>query len=183
MPQFIGSRDRVYADGSQSSIGTRAGFGFGVGYNLNDYLELGVEFLSTRANYTLTSTPATGSEKYNGDLYTSSFNVNVTYNILKAPLTPYITGNIGSTFIDSGIDDPSGATLPGCGYDPFGWWSCTEIPATVSRRDANYGASAGLRYDFSRSVFMKGGIGKNYIGSSGNTSNFVTYQLYLGYMF
>lgn len=72
---------------------------------------------------------------------------------------------------------------PGCGYALFEWWHRTEIPATHTMTKVNYGASVGLRYDFSRSVFIKWGIDKNYIGTDSNSPSFGICQLHPGHMF
>ena len=55
---------------------------------------------------------------------------------------------------------------------------------TYTSTEFNYGAGAGLRYDFNRKLYIKGGINLNVIDiSSSNTADFTTYQFTFGFMF
>ena len=41
--------------------------------------------------------------EYSNNMYSSSMMIGMTYNIIDGPFTPYISGNIGATFADTGI--------------------------------------------------------------------------------
>jgi hypothetical protein len=183
-PQFTNSKLLQFDNGAEADINERSSLGFGIGYNINHHIELGVLFAASNSNYTGTRIFEDGSEpeKFTANLYTSSLNFAFTYNILKAPFTPYVSANIGSTFIDSGI--PTGNISTGCWWDPWWGYICTPVALTYTSTEINYGAGVGLRYDFNRKLYIKGGVAKNYIElNSSNTPDFTTYQFIFGFMF
>ncbi len=54
----------------------------------------------------------------------------------------------------------------------------------LDRLAVNYGAGLGLRYDFNRKVYIKGGVSKNILDiNSTNTPDFIMYQFIFGLMF
>ena len=160
--------------------------GFGLSYNLNKHIELGTSFASGNSNYVGTRILDDGSntpEKFTSNMYTSNINFNFTYNLLSTPFSPFITANLGSSYIDSGV--PSGDVINVCRWDP--WWGtyiCGPVSLTYTTSEMNYGAGAGLRYDFSQKLYIKGGVYKNYIDlNTTNTPDFTSYQFIFGAMF
>jgi len=184
-PQVTNSKVLQFDNGAEADINKRSSLAFGFGYNLNANVEFDVQFASSNANYTSTAIPENPTEtptKSSSSLYTSSINFGVTYNFLKSPLTPYVSANIGSTYIDSGI--PTGKIVTGCYWYPYYGYICGPIEETYTSTEFNYGAGIGLRYDFNRKVYIKGGVGKNYIDiNSSNTPDFTTYHFIFGFMF
>lgn len=184
-PQFTNSKLLKFDNGAEADINERSGLGFGFGYNLNKHVELNMLFTSSNANYTgtriLDNTSKT-KEKFVANLYTTSINFGFTYNLLSTPFTPYISGEFGSTYIDSGI--PTGDITTVCWWDPWWGYICTPSAQTYTARKFNYGAEIGLRYDFNRKFYIKGGIGENLVDiDSSNTANFITYRFLFGFMF
>jgi len=97
-------------------------------------------------------------------------------------LTPYISGNFGVSFVDTGIKDGGG--YDSCYYDPFYGYVCGVYETTKTSTDFTYGASIGLRYDFENKLFVKGGMGVNVVNfDSKETPVFTTYQLTVGSIF
>jgi len=185
-PMFTNSKVLQFNNGAEADINEHSNLGFGFSYNLNAHIELGGTFASSNANYVGTRILDDGSntpEKFTSNMYTSSIDFNFTYNLLSTPFTPYITANIGSTYIDSGL--PTGDIASGCWWDPWwGWYVCGPVALTYTTTELNYGAGAGLRYDFSRKLYIKGGVAKNYIDlNSTNTPDFTTYHFIIGFMF
>jgi len=184
-PQVTNSKALQFDGGSEANINKQTGIAFGFGYNLNANVELDVQFSSNNANYTITAIAENPSDppiKSSASLYTSSINLGVTYNFLKGPLTPYVSANIGSTYIDSGI--PTGNITTGCYWYPYYGYVCGPIAETYTSTEFNYGAGIGLRYDFNQKVYIKGGVAQNYIDiNSSNTPDFTTYQFTMGFMF
>ena len=190
MPQFTNSKNLQFDNGAEANINEGSSLGFGFGYNLSSHIELSALFSARSSNYfgtrIIDNNPEipelpNGPQKFNATLYTSSFNFGFTYNLLKAPFTPYISTNIGWTFIDSGL--PTGRLTTGCWYDPWYGYVCTPVAQTYTSTDFNYGAGVGLRYDFNRKIYIKGGVAKNYIDlGSSNTPDFTSYQFTFGFM-
>ena len=182
-PQLINAKDIQFDNGAQASLNKRSSIAFGFGYNINSHIELSLDFASSNSSYTSTSvpedpnqTPVTNSHS----LYTSSINFGFTFNFLSTPFTPYVTGNVGSTYIDSGI--LTGNVGTGCWWYPYWGYVCGPVAQTFTSTELNYGAALGLRYDFNRKLYIKGQAGKNYL-DTGNTPDFTTYRFIFGFMF
>ena len=183
-PQFTNSKTLEFGNGSKAEINERSSIAFGFGYNINPYIELTTQFASSSSNYTGTRILEDNgkTEKFTANLYTSSINFGFTYNLFSSPFTPYISANVGSTYIDSGI--PTGDVGSVCWWDPWWGYICSPTALTYTSTEFNYGAGAGLRYDFNRKLYIKGGVNINAIdASSSNTADFTTYQLTFGFMF
>ena len=183
-PQFTNSKTLEFDNGAKADINERSSIAFCFGYNINHYIELTTQFASSSSNYTGTRIlEDTGeTENFTANLYTSSINFGFTYNLLSTPFTPYISANFGSTYIDSGI--PTGDIGSVCWWDPWWGYICSPTAQTYTSTEFNYGAGAGLRYDFNRKLYIKGGVNLNVIDtSSSNTADFTTYQFTFGFMF
>lgn len=190
-PQISNSKLLQFENGAEADINKRSSLGLGFGYNVNHHVELTVLFSSSNSNYSgiriIDNTPEdpavpNGPLKFTSNLYTSTLDFGFTYNILSAPLTPYISANIGSTYIDSGI--PTGDIVTGCWWDPWWGYICSPHAQTYASTVINYGAGIGLRYDFNRRLYIKGGVAKNYLDiNSSNTPDFTSYQFVFGFMF
>ena len=184
-PLFTNSKTLEFDNGARANINERSSIGFGFGYNINPHIELTTQFASSSSNYTGTRILDDGSdsdEKFSANLYTSSINFGLTFNLLSTAFTPYVSANLGSTFIDSGI--PTGNIGTVCRWDPWWGYVCSPSAQTYTSTELNYGAGIGLRYDFNRKLYIKGGASKNIIDtSSSNTADFTTYQFTFGFMF
>ena len=183
-PQVINSKALQFEHGGEANISKRSSLAFGFGYNLNSNIELGGRFSSSSSSMSGTIIKDDGEDTavpFTSNLYTSSINFDFTYNILSGPFTPYVTANLGYTYLDSGI--PTGNIGTGCGWY-FGWYYCGPVAQTFTTSEFNYGAGLGLRYDFNRKLYIKGGVSKNIIDiNSTNTPDFTIYQFIIGFMF
>ncbi len=184
-PQFINSKLLQFDNGAEADISSRSSLGFGLGYNLNKHVELSFAFASSTANYTGTRILDDGSDtakKFTANMYTSSINFGVTYNFFSSAFTPYVSANIGSVYIDSGI--PTGNISSVCWWDPWWGYYCGPVAETYTSTELTYGLGLGLRYDFNRKFYLKGGVNQSYLDiNSSNTADFIAYRLTFGLMF
>ena len=190
-PQFTNSKLLQFENGAEADINEHSTWAFGIGYNVNEHIELNLAFSAGNSNYSGTriidNTPEdpdnpNGPQKFTANLYTSSIKFDFTYNLLKSDFTPFIGANIGSTFIDSGV--PTGNIVTGCWWDPWWGYVCFPTAQTYTSTEFTYGASLGVRYDFTGKLFIKAGASKNYLDiNSSNSADFTTYQLAFGLMF
>jgi Outer membrane protein beta-barrel domain len=191
-PMVTNSKVLQFSNGAEADINKRSSIGFGFGYNINAHIELTGLFSSSNSNYTGTriidNDPEdpenpNGPQNFTSNMYTSSLEFGFTYNLLAAPFTPYITANLGTTYIDSGV--PTGDINTGYCWDPwYGYYYPCASAQTYTTTEINYGLALGLRYDFSRKLYIKGDVGKNYIDvDSSNTPDFTTYRFIFGFMF
>lgn len=190
-PMLSNSKVLEFDNGAEASISKRSAIGFGLGYNLSNHIELTLLFSSSNGNYTGTriidNSPEdpdvpNGPQKFTSNLHISSMNFGFTFNFFSTPFTPYISTTIGSSFVDTGI--PTGDLVTRCRFDPWWGYVCSPHAQTYTTTKINYGAGLGLRYDFNRKLYIKGGVAKNYIDfDSNNSPDFTTYQFIFGFMF
>jgi len=185
IPSYTSSQLVEFDGGATADINGHSGFGIGFGYNFSDYLELELDIGSANGNYTGTSIPDDGTntpEKFNGSLYTSHMNLGLTYNFIASRLTPFVKGNLGLTYVDSGI--PTGNIRNVCWWDPWWGYFCGPVAETYTASELNYGADLGIRFDVTSKVFLKGSIGKSYIDfDKSSSTGFTIYKVIVGFSF
>jgi len=183
-PQYVASKSLSFGDKGNIDFNDRTGWGFGVGYNFINYVSLDLNFMSTNGSYNGSVNESNGTtSNYSGNMYSSSIDLALTYNILDDNFTPYISANVGSSFIDSGV--PTGNFYGGTCYDPwYGYYySCVDAETHTTTK-FHYGAGAGLRYDFENRLFIKGGVNANVLDfNSEQFPYFISYQLSIGTTF
>lgn len=182
-PQIITAKSIDFGNGATADLNDRSSLGIGFGYNLDDHIELTLLFDSSSSNYTGTRVAddaAKTSESFTSNLYTSTFDFGLTYNLLESPFTPYVSLDFGSTYMDSGI--ATGDSSVGCYWHPWYGYICTPVDNTYTDFRFHYGASVGLRYDLRNKIYFKGNIGKKYV-DVGDDPGFTVYQLIFGAMF
>jgi opacity protein-like surface antigen len=173
--------ERETIDGQQGShvdINDDLGFGFGFGYNFNDHFQLGGLFNWSSRSYDATAVRGDGSRsQYSNDLETSTISMNGIYYLLKGPITPFVSGMIGYTFVDTNIQD--GPATGSCWYDPWWGYVCTEYVPTKTEDDFSYGAGIGVRFDINRQFSMQCSYNKTWIDiqNASGTPDFDTWRL------
>lgn len=183
VPKISSGKTIDFGHGAKAELDERFSLGLGFGYNLDTHHELTLLFSSSSSNYTGTSVAADGtgsSETFGANMYTSSFDLGYTYNFFDGPFTPYVSANLGTTYIDSGIS--TGDEHIGCWWHPWYGQICSTVDPTYTSVRLNYGASIGVRYDLKNKLFFKGNIGKNYV-DIGDDPGFTIYQLFFGSTF
>lgn len=184
IPSYTNSKSIQFDGGAAADINAHSGFAIGIGYNFSDYLELDLDIGSANANYTGTriSDDGNDTEKYNGTYYTSHMNLGLTYNFIASRLTPFVKGNLGLNYVDSGI--PTGNIGTVCWYDPWWGYYCGPYAQTYTSSDLSYGADLGLRFDITSKVFLKGSVGQTYIDfNNSSTTDFTIYKFIVGFSF
>ena len=185
---LYGNAETVNSDNASSAeIDSGEGWGFGVGYNFNDHF--GLEFNASwrDSDYTATTTPAVGNgnapQTFSGSLDVGTMAVNGTYNILARALTPFVTGGIGATYVNSDI--PDGLPVNVCWYDPWWGYYCGPVVPTKADTYFSYNVGAGLRWDAKGGLFMRGLVSQQWldVGGGVGTPSFVQYRFDIGSRF
>jgi len=182
-PQYIDSKNLDFNGEAKAEIDSSVSFGFGLGYNFTPNWNLGVLFSYAEADYDGTY--------YNKDegklvtephtLYTSSINLVGTYNFMDGDFTPFVSGHIGYTHTNTGIDN--GEDYMSC-YPGYWYPYCGVFDGVYTDNAMNYGGFVGVRYDFDNHFFIKGAVGVNVIDyNSQNSADFTVYQITLGSTF
>ena len=168
-PQYVDSNSVTGNSGSRADISSDWGFGFGFAYNFSNHLALGGELTWNEADYRARIVPGAGNPGSDltlaGTIETSTLRLNGTWNILATNFTPFVTGGIGATYVDTNI--PSGPAQ--CWVDP--WWG--EYCGVPTRSDTyfSYNAGAGLRWDVNRSFFLRGVYVRQWIDVGGGAGS------------
>jgi len=174
------------ADGG-SSVNTNSdiGWGFGFGYNFNDHLAMGLDIGWNSPTYDATimsaDTPGT-SRQVSAEMSTSTIHLNLLYNFIAGPITPYVSAGIGSTYIDTNI--PSGATGTSCWWDPWYGYVCYGYQPTYSSSRFSYSGAVGVRWDLNPQMFLRASIGSIWIDMShAGDQAFTNGRLELGFSY
>src|SRR5262249_37329624 len=104
-----------------------------------------------------------------------------TYNFMEGAFTPFVTGGLGWTYVDTNI--PTGLPQNVCwNYPWYGY--CTSYVPTATTTKFSYNAGAGVRYDFGKS-FVRGMVNNQWmdIGGSYGSSDVIQYRVDFGFKF
>ena len=176
----------VYADsatingqgGSKVDINADFGFGFGFGYNFTENLQLNGIFSWNSRSYDATTVNTDGTtRKYSNYMDTSTISLNGVYYFLNGNVTPFVSGGVGITYVDTNIQNGTGSTS--CWYDPWWGYVCSSYVPTKTENDISYNAGVGVRYDASRQFALQFGYYKTWIDISkaSGTSDFDIWRL------
>ncbi len=149
--------------GASADLNSDMGMGLGFGYNLNNHLQLGgtITWSSRSYNATLVDTNGT-TRRASGTLDSSTLALNATYYFLQSGFTPFVTGGVGSTFIDTNI--PAGAGATQCWYDPWYGYICNTD--TKTQTAFSYSGGVGFRLALSRAFSMQASYNRLWIDYS-----------------
>ena len=165
--------------GSSIDINEDFGFGFGFGYNFTDRLQLGGLFNWNSSSYDATVVLDDGTtNQYGNYLETATISMNGIYYFMESDITPFVSGTLGYTFIDTNIQN--GLATGTCWWDPWWGYVCTEYVPTRTESDFNYGAGLGVRYDISENFSMQCSYNKSWIdiNNASGTPDFDSWRLY-----
>lgn len=180
-PQYVDSKSVTGDSGSRADISGDWGFGIGFAYNFNNHLALGGELTWNEVDYRARIAPGAGnpgsSFDLTGTMETSTLRMNVTWNFLASDFTPFVTGGIGSTWVDTNI--PNGPTQ--CWVDP--WYGSYCGTPTRSDTYFSYNAGAGLRWDVNRNFFLRGVYTRQWVDVGGGAGSpaFDQYRVDFGF--
>ena len=187
-PRYVASKEISADGGSNLELDPALGFGLGFGYNFTSKFALHLDGSWARSDYqakiatTNTGGGSTGTTTVGGTLDTATVALNLSYYFLDGPLTPFLMGGIGWTFVDSNI--PSGPPEGVCWYDPWYGYICTSYQNTYTKDYFSYNLGLGARWDVIPGFFLRGSVGWLWVdlGKAG-TTDFMGGRLDLGYMF
>jgi len=153
---YMGSTTTNGDLGSSFATNAAFGLGFGMGYNFNDNFQINGQFSWSGRNYKATLADSGGvlQTPISNTLYSSTIAVNAVYYFMAGDFTPFVSGGIGSTLLDSNIADPNYGGGGGCYYYPYWGYSCYMPTKTSTNVSYNYGL--GVRMDVNRSFAIEG---------------------------
>jgi opacity protein-like surface antigen len=185
---LYGDSQNVTGDnGSSADVDSSAGWGFGFGYNFNDHWALEGNFSYRDADYRATVAPGAGNanlpQSISGTMETSTLAFNATYNLLARSFTPFVTGGVGGTYVDTNI--PDGLAVPVCWWDPWWGYYCAPVYPTKAETYFSYNVGAGVRWESKGSLFLRALVSEQWIDVGGDigTPDFLQFRLDIGTRF
>jgi len=174
-------------NGSSAEVDNSFGWGLGFGYNFDDHWAIEFNGSWREADYKATITPQAGNpngpQSISGTLETGTLAVNATYNFLPRALTPFVTGGVGGTYVDTNI--PNGLATPVCWWDPWWGYYCAPVYPTKSDTYFSYNAGIGVRWDAKGKLFLRGLISQQWVDVGGGvgTPSFTQFRFDIGARF
>jgi opacity protein-like surface antigen len=183
---FQDSLDIDFRGGSTADFDSSVGVRFAFGYHYSDHLQ--VEFALDYADidYDAVLVSADDSDvsgRVRGTLESFTPRLNLTWNFMTGSLTPFVTGGIGYSFIDTNL--PDGPPGVGCWWDPWWGYICTPYQSTRSADEFAYQVGLGIRWDVSTAFTIRGGYEKQWIdaGTARSTPDFDVFRIGFGYRY
>lgn len=176
-----------FEGGSSANTDSDLGFSLGANYHYNNRLQLQFTFDWLRLDYDATiqsgDFPPNPSYGVRGEMESFTPRVNVVLNLLESNFTPYISGGIGWSFIDTNI--PQGPPQTGCWWDPWWGYICQTYQNTRDTDELAYQAGVGVRWDVNRGLSLRLGYEKQWIdvGTATSTPGFDVIRFGLGYKY
>jgi hypothetical protein len=186
-PQYVGSASADMAGGSKIDTSADLGFGFGFGYNFTGNLALHLNTTWSSMNYNATiptvdrTTGAPGTATASGYLDTGTVALDLTYYLLKGPVTPFVMGGTGWTMVDSNIS--SGPPQNYCWYDPWYGYVCDSYQTTYAKDFFSYNVGVGVRWDVVPGFFLRGLVGMQWLDTDSGTIDTTGGRVDIGFMF
>jgi opacity protein-like surface antigen len=185
-PLFTDGKSYTFDGGSTARTDTGVGLGFGYNFNFSSHVSAGFELEWSEQDYRANVQPGPGNTfsatQISGTIESRTLRFQGTYNILPSNFTPYVTGGLGWTYIDTNI--PSGLPETFCWYYPWYGTYCSTYVPTETTTKFSYNAAAGLRLDVGKGIF-RAQVGSQWVdfGGSYGGSNVVQYRIDFGTKF
>lgn len=148
--------EHTFEGGSSADFHDDFGLSAYMGYRFNERFELqfGLDWAVVDYDVTLQSADAP-SLRFDGSGDIESFTPKVSFNLnlLKGPITPFLTGGAGWAFVDTNI--PDGPAQVGCWWDPWWGYMCAPYQSTRSFDDPAYQLGVGVRWDLNDSNSLR----------------------------
>jgi opacity protein-like surface antigen len=185
-PVFTDGKDYSFSGGTTAKTDTGYGLMLGWARNMNPHVLLGFEIEWNEQDYRAQVQPGPGNvfniSQINGTIESRTIRFRGDYNFSANAFTPFVTGGLGWTWVDSNI--PSGLPENVCWYYP--WWGqyCGTYVPTHNTTKFSYNAGAGLRYDYGKGVF-KAVVNSQWVDFGGDygSSSVIQYRIDFGFKF
>ena len=157
------SQDIEGDNGSTAALDSDVGIALTFGYRFSERLEFtfGIDWntMDYEAHLVSGDLPNIAVD-VDGELESFTPRVGVNFNFLEGPITPYVSGMLGYSFIDTNIPD---GVESGCWWDPWYGQVCGTWQSTRSVEEMVYGLGAGVRWDVNDAWSMRFGYDKRWL--------------------
>jgi outer membrane protein assembly factor BamD len=174
-----------FKGGTKVDVDSGLGFVAGVDYHFTDRLSTGASLSYDSKDYTADVAGDEPGEVYaiKGTMDTTSLMVDGSYNFLTGRFTPFVTGGVGWSWVDTNI--ATGPPDVGCWWSPWYGYICTSWQDTKTISGFAYELGLGLRYDFNDYLAADTLYKVKWIGldNADGTPSYDGFQLNLGWKF
>ena len=181
------SQDVDFDGGSKAELDDDLGLALSFTYRFNSRFELlfGLDWNSYDYNADIAPAPISPGGPIvgtgfgiEGEIETWTPRVGVNFNLLEGDLTPYVTGGVGWSFIDTNV--PDGRAQSACWWDPWFGYVCGTFQETKSLDELTYNVGVGLRWDLRSSISLRLGYERHWLELDQATSTPGFDQIKLG---
>lgn len=151
---YTASQDITREGGSSLSLQDNLGWGFGLAFRITPRFTLGMGFNWSSINYNaviVNGEDPTETHRYSNKMDISTTLITGKYNILDGPFTPYVSGSLGWSLIDTNI---FAGFADGCYWDPWWGYVCGPVATSYGTSAAAYGLGLGGRLQVTPKFFM-----------------------------
>src|SRR3974390_9036 len=178
---FSESQTLNFEHGSSIKLDSTTGWGFFWGYNFTNMFNAGVDMSWAQPHAKVTIQPGQAglnTRTISGDFNSFSLTALGTVNFLPGPFTPYLSGGIGWTEINTSI--PTGQPVPGCWWDPWWGYVCNYYYPTAYADKVSYQGVVGLRWDATHNFFARASWNRQWIDMRGGYSAVDSWRAEIG---
>jgi opacity protein-like surface antigen len=164
------SQEVDFEGGSNADLDDDLGLALSFTYRFNSRLELlfGLDWNSYDYNADILPAPTSPGGpivgtgfSVEGEIETWTPRVGVNFNLLEGDLTPYVTGGVGWSFIDTNV--PDGRAQSACWWDPWFGYVCGTFQETKSLDELTYNVGVGLRWDLGSTISLRLGYERHWL--------------------
>jgi opacity protein-like surface antigen len=159
-----------FEGGSKADLDDDLGLALSFTYRFNSRFELlfGVDWNSVDYQADIAPAPVSPGGpivgtgfSVDGELEYWTPRVGVNFNLLEGDLTPYVTGGVGWSFIDTNV--PDGRAQSACWWDPWFGYVCGTFQDTKSLDELTYNVGVGLRWDLGSTISLRLGYERHWL--------------------
>jgi opacity protein-like surface antigen len=175
------SQDITFDGGSTASLDDDIGVALTFGYRFNSHFELTFGLDWNTVGYDVNVAPAVdGGLGFTGHGQLEAFTprVDMNFNLLNGNLTPYLSGGVGWSYIDTNI--PDGPPQSSCWWDPWLGHVCGTWQSTQSIDELTYNLGVGVRWDVGPSISLRFAYDKHWLDLGEATTTPALDQFKLG---
>jgi opacity protein-like surface antigen len=185
-PVFTDGKSYSFEGGSSARTDTGVGLSLGFAHNFSPHLSAGIDIAWSEQDYRADVQPGPGNpnvpSQINGTIESRTLRFNGSYHFSARDFTPFVTGGLGWTYIDTNI--PAGLPENVCwSYPWYGVYCATYVPTETTTK-FSYNLGIGLRLDVGKGLFRLV-ANSQYVdfGGSYGSSNVIQYRLDFGTKF
>lgn len=174
-----------FEGGTEAEFNSSLGFMVGIGYDLSDHFEVGANFSFDERDFEANLVGDVAGEVFpvTGELDSMGVMVDLTYELMSGPFTPFLVAGAGWNWVDTNI--PTEPPQVGCWWNPWYGYICSGFQETKNVDGFTYMLGAGLRYRMNESLSLSGSYRMMWVDFPQATGSptFDGYQLIVGWGF